>query len=358
MEDKLKQAIQEWLDIEIEENIKFNEKYPPNPPNKVCYVAHIKGLQIENSFSPKVGEINLLFSTEYEEVYIWTHDEDENSSLLVKTSLSVKELPFWKNIVNVIWLAKQFADAFERISIDQYRYYWIYYFDAKKSFDEQLFYNLSQLEKSTLKCGEYIKATYIGNLAPVIELLIRDDKAYTSLMMLCSSFQQHSICLICELSKYPYYDHLSQEPEIWEHAEIIPKMEVAIVQACRSVESILGEPPNETNRNAVLKHKEKWRQKVGINPEDIFEKANISYWDFYRQLFFSLRNPSAHSYGNINYKLKKEQTVQAQCFAAIIVRDYIDKQMLGLGEAQKKLNFNVELLKRVSENMSTKITKK
>lgn len=62
------------------------------------------------------------------------------------------------------------------------------------------------------------------------------------MMMLSNSFIQHYICLICELSSYPYHDHLAEEPEIWEHAAIIPNMEVAVVQACRSV--LNGAKPN------------------------------------------------------------------------------------------------------------------
>ena len=163
--------------------------------------------------------------------------------------------------------------------------------------------------------------------------------------------------MICELSSYPYHDHLAEEPEIWEHAAIIPNMEVAVVQACRSVEGILGEPPNSQKQGAVMKHKKRWEELTGINPDSIFEKANMSYWDFYYKLFFELRNPSAHSYGNINYKLEKAKTVQAQCFAAIIVRDYFNKHVLELKEDKKKLNFNLSLLDRVSDVMSTKITK-
>ena len=58
-----------------------------------------------------------------------------------------------------------------------------------------------------------------------------------------------------------------------------------------------------------------------------------------------------------NSELEKAKTVQAQCFAAIIVRDYFNKHVLELKEAQKKLNFNLSLLDRVSDVMSTKITK-
>lgn len=70
-----------------------------------------------------------------------------------------------------------------------------------------------------------------------------------------------------------------------------------------------------------------------------------------------MRNPSAHSYGNIHYELEKSKTVQAQCFASIVARDYFNKHVLNLDEAQKKLRFNLDLLNRVNEDMSTKLTK-
>lgn len=254
-------------------------------------------------------------------------------------------------------MAIQHAKAFEGISPEMLEYRWVYYFDQNKKLFEQVFYNTDQFDQIHLKSGRVIKATDIAILAPEIDLMLRDDKAYTSLMMLCNSFLQHYICLICELSKHPYHDHLSEEPEIWEHASIIPNMEAAIVQACRSVEGILGEPPNSTKQTAVLKHKEKWKLLTGIDPDSTFEKAEMSYWDFYYKLFFDLRNPSAHSYGNIHFELEKAKTVQAQCFAAFIVNAYFQKNILELNEAQSKLNFNMDLLARVSENMSTELTK-
>lgn len=357
MGDELRKSIEDWFDYQIEKQIKLEKKYPPNPPNDVCNNAYLKGVLIENSFNPKVGEINELFETECEKLFVWTHGKDENSSIIIDVDLTVKDKPFWKNIGSIIWMAMQYARAFEGISSNWFDYKWIYYFNTDKNLSEQVFNNLDPFDEIYLKSGNIIKATEIGNLAPEIELMLRDDKAYTAMMMLCSSFLQHYVCLICELSSNPYHDHLSEEPEIWEHASIIPNMEVAIVQACRSVEGILGEPPNSKKQTAVLKHKEKWMNLTGINPDSIFEKAKMSYWDFYYKLFFDLRNPSAHSYGNINYKLEKSKTVQAQCFAAIVVRDYFHKNTLDLDKAQRKLNFNFDLLDRVSEDMSTKRTK-
>jgi len=75
--------------------------------------------------------------------------------------------------------------------------------------------------------------------------------------------------------------------------------------------------------------------------------------DFYYELFFTLRNPSAHSYGNIHYDLERKRAVEAQCFSAIGLNAYIQKNLIDKDTAIKKLNFNIDLLERVSENMST-----
>lgn len=95
---------------------------------------------------------------------------------------------------------------------------------------------------------------------------------------------------------------------------------------------------------------------TGIDPEATYEKANKPYFDFYYELFFQLRNPSAHSYGNIHYDLEKSKAVQAQCFAAIIIRGYIDNHVLLIEQAQTQLCFNTELLSRVKEEYSTEHT--
>lgn len=356
MED-LRQAISEWLDYQAEKQAELDRRYSPNPPHDTCKTVFMKGLMIENSFGPQVGELNPLFETEYEKLFVWTHDKNAYSAITIDVNLEVKNISFWKNIGNIIWMAWQYSKAFEGISTDQFEYKWIYDFDPQKVLSEQVFNNLAQFDDVFLKSGTIIKVTDIADLAPEIELMLRDDKAYTALMMLCNSFLQHYICLICELSSHPYHDHLSQEPQIWEHAWLIPNMEAAIVQACRSVEGILGEPPNSKKQAAVLKHKEKWIALTGINPDEIYRKANTTYLDFYYKLFFELRNPSAHSYGNIHFELEKSKAVEAQCFAAILVRDYFHKHMLELEDAQMKLNFNMDLFARVSDDMSTKSTK-
>ena len=215
----------------------------------------------------------------------------------------------------------------------------------------------SPFDKMDLKNGVIIKATRIEAMAPLIELLLRDDLCYTALNQMLSSFQLHYCCLICELGLSPIMKHPSHEPELWEHSYFISKMEASIIQACRCVESILGEPPNRAKKSSLLRHKERWKEFLEINPDDIFDKAETTYLDFYYKLFFDLRNPSAHSYGNIHFDLERKKTIEAQCFAALILRAYITKHEKSHEEASKLLHFNQEFLAKVSEDMSTKMTK-
>lgn len=348
--------LKEWFKEQIKKEKLLEEKYPDNVPNDVCKHAFIYGFSIENSFKPKVGEFNHFFSTKFEDIYIWTYEKNQNSALVSSVDVTVKEIPFWKTASRLIQLSLFFVEAFESIG-DPIDYKWMYYFDFDKStIDNTVFYGLSEIESHFMAQGRNLKATQISELAPIIELLERDDVAYNAISLIVSAFSSHQICLICELSKAPWHDHLAEEPEIWNQADMLQNLEIAIVQSCRAVESILGEPPSQKKESKVIRHKQKWIDTIGINPDEIFEKANKSYLEFYYELFFNLRNPSAHSYGNIHYDLERKRAVEAQCFAAIILREYINKNLLDNESAISKLNFNEELLLRVSDEMSTRMT--
>ena len=99
MENELRKAIEKWVEYQIEQNKELEKKYPPNPPNDVCKTAYMKGLLIENSFEPEVGEMNELFEVEHEKVFVWTHEKDRNSSIIIKVDPEVKDMPFWKSLL-------------------------------------------------------------------------------------------------------------------------------------------------------------------------------------------------------------------------------------------------------------------
>ena len=349
--------VKEYIRHMDEERNELLKKYPPNPPNEVCNHAFLTGICIENSFNPSVNDFIPFFETDYEKIYLWTYKKNQYSGLISKVTPSIKEQPFWKNIGYILQLAFAFYKSFEYSNIEQ-DYKWIYYFDpVSTSIDECVFYNLGNLEQFSISHGQIVKATDISSIANIIELLIRDDKAFTALSLLNSSFNMSYCCLICELSKNPWHNHLTDEPEIWEQADILPKIESATVQACRCVESILGEPPKRDKQSRVFNFKMKFKNLLGINADDLFIKSGKTYLDFYYDLFFKLRNPSAHSYGDIHFNLERTKVVEAQCFAFEILYGYFEKNMDTQEDAMFKLKFNNNLLDRVHPNMSTSRTK-
>lgn len=343
---------------ELERQQEIREKYPSDVPNGVCNHAFIKGISIENSFGPKVGEYNFFCQIGKESIFLWTYKKDTNSALVSHVDSSLKDDEFWKTAGNLLWLANTYYHAYEEASTEFIPdYKWMYYFDPSTStVDNTVFYELSKLERNFMSNGTILKATDIADYAPLIDLLCRDDKAFTALSLVCTSFCTHRCCLICEMSEHPWHDHIAEEPKKWEQANMLPSLEVAIVQSCRAVEAIIGEPPNRNKEGKVVKHKQHWIDTVGIDPDSQFTKAGMSFLDFYYELFFELRNPSAHSYGNIHFELKRKRTVEAQCFAAIIIRDYIAMHMLDHDAAIERLKFNKSLLDRVSSKMSTSET--
>lgn len=344
------------LNDQERKQIEYEKRFPKDVPNEASSHAFLYGLSIENSFRPKVGEYNHFFSTNYESIFVWTYKKHTNSALVSVVDSSIKEAPFWKTAGRLLQLAYSYVEAFES-AYEPIDYKWMYYFNFETSdIDEIEFLGLEEFESRFLSNGRQIKVTDVANMASLIELFDRDDRAYNAVSLVKSAFDVHWCCLICELSSHPFHDHLSQEPKQWNQADILQNIELSIVQSCRAVECILGQPPNRQNQSSVLRHKERWFELIGIDPDGLFEKAGESYLDFYYRLFVNLRNPSAHSYGNTNYALQRIMAVRAQCFAAIVLRGYINNNMVDNAVALKKLHFNLDFLSRVSDSMSTRET--
>lgn len=219
MDDKLEEKLQNYIEKLLDE-IKMNDEkrvleYPADTPNKKGHHAFLKGINIENSFHPKVGDYNLLFESEYERIYIWTHTENHHSALISDIKPMVKEKDFWKTLGNIINLSLSYQTAFEYVHFEKsVEYKMIYYFLPSKSIQDLEFQNLSDFERSSLFNGSVIKATDIAAISQLIELMYRDDQLYTALSLLYSSFQIHHCCLICELGLSPVVKHKTHEPEL------------------------------------------------------------------------------------------------------------------------------------------------
>ena len=358
MEDELKGLLEDMLKVRRAQKEEELRMYPPDIPNESGHHAFIKGISLENSFGPLVGEYNLLFETQFERIYIWTHTKNKNSSLISDIDTSVKEKEFWKTVGSLINLSSAYYEAFEGVDFDsKLEYKLIYNFAHSDPFEDIVFADVSSTDLLFIFDGRHRKATEIADLAPMIELMNRDDRCFTAVSLLLSSFQIHYCCLICELGLSQYKMHESHEPEIWEQADSITSMESGIIQACRCAESILGEPPNRKKQSRILAHKMKWNDLVGLQPDALYERAEMSYWEFYLKMFDELRNPSAHSYGNVHFDLKRKHAIDVQCFAALIMRGYVNKNKVEFKIAVDRLNFNRALLDRVQMDHSTPLTK-
>ena len=364
MANELRETIAQYVKELTEQKEEILKKYPFDIPNKVCNKAIITGLFIENSFNPHVGECIDFFKVENEKAFVWTQKENEYSVLLIEVDEKVKDKKCWITLASIIELSRYLATSFERKMSDNiFDYSWIYYFDPKINIENTTFYGMqiggpTPLQLIRFSSGIILKATDIAEMAHIIELLCRDEKAYTAAANLKSSFSLNYCCLICESGSIAYHDHLAEELNLWEHVAVIPEMEMAIVQACRTAEAILGEPPRRDKQTKIFGFKEKWKSLLGFEADTIYEKVGKSYFDFYYDLFFNLRNPSAHSYGDVHFNLLKKNTVEAQCFAAKILFEYINTHAIDNLGARERLLFNNELLSRVSEEMTTKITNK
>lgn len=113
MDDELQKSIKDWITYQNERQTELEKKLPSDPPNDVCKDALVKGILIENSFNPQIGELNKLFETEYEKLFVWTHDKNENSSIVINVASAVKNIPFWKNICSILWCLSYNWDKLE-----------------------------------------------------------------------------------------------------------------------------------------------------------------------------------------------------------------------------------------------------
>jgi hypothetical protein len=349
-ERKLAEGLRELDDMYRNRQAYLDEYFPTDIPNNVCNHAFIQGIKFENSFKPKVHDFVPLMKCGDEELFLWTHTKDSFTALVSRVSKNVKDKNFWKNIRTVIQLAYSYSRDFENTMDMEYK--WCYYFDSNKSISEQEIYDCGDFDRNSLLNGTILKLTDLYFISPIIELLLRDDKAYTAMSNFYASMKTHYCCLICELDRYPYKMHSSHEPEFWEQANVISDYEAAIVQACRCVEALIGKPTKKENRNRLLEHKQKWINHIGINPDDKFTKGETTYMDFYYKLF-DLRNAAAHSYGTIPFELERKQAVDAQCFASLLLDGYVAKNVLSEEIVIGKLSINQKLIEKVDETMST-----
>jgi len=347
-DDQLSKVIQQLSEVMTERQELLLKRYPPDVPNDVCRHATVSGILVENSPGFKVGELTPLMELPLEKIYVWTNRRNKDSSILSEVNTSVKNMGFWINAGHVFKLVHAYESWFEHI-IESYNYHWIYYFDPNLPVNDCEFLDEDHTLNGTFS-GSIKKATFFQRVAPLIDLMVSDEKFFTATSLMVQSMEFHHCCFWCEFQKGGYVMHPSHEPFYWEQASVLPLMESAIVQACRCVEGILGKP----GRNRV-RMEQRWRDTLGIDPNETFFKTGTTFLEYYYRLF-DLRNDSAHSYGSVVFQTSRQKTIEAQCFAWIILDSYLTRHAKPIEEACNAIGLNLELMQRVNPDMSTPIT--
>jgi len=322
----------ELQDLIVDEEDKHRKKYPGNPPNENCHTAIISGLQFSNEIGLAHHDLRHYFSIENETAFLWLHTKNELLALVVDVEPVVKSQTVWRNLASIIELTVSISSFFEHtIDCD---YDWIYSFDPQQ--DIRVLKFLIPRNYHFIS-GTQFKASFFAKNASIIELLVRDECFYVMAMNLLISFFNHSFCLHCAFRKKGYQDHPNHEIPLWQIARAIPNMEVAIVQATKVVEAALGKPGKRDVPSKYQRVIDRWNKAVIIEPNGYYNLANMSNIDYYYQMF-DIRGDAAHSLGNISYQKSRQQTIETQCFAWIILNGYFKKHSISNAAARKAIN--------------------
>lgn len=320
------------------------ERYPADVPNDVCRHAIVSGLLIENSPGFKRGDLIPLMRLPLETIYVWTGRTHAPSSIVSEVALSVKTEGLWRNAGHLFKMAQAYASFFE-VFCPSYDYHWIYRFDPTLPLDRCEFLSASENLPDDRFVGNIEPVTFFRDMAPVIDLLVSDEKFYTAASQFLQSVEFHWCCFACELQQDGHRMHPSEEPRYWEQASVLARMDSAIVQACRSAEGILGHPGKDRGRVC-----NRWERALGTDPTQPFFKTGDTLIDFYYSLF-NLRNGSAHSYGAVEFQTSRRQTIEAQCFALLVLDAYAAKHSRSIEEACEALGVNKQLMDRVEPDV-------
>lgn len=331
--------------------------YPPNPPNRSCGHAIVGGILFYNTAGLKRGDYERLFEFGHEIAYVWTHTRHEYSALVTEVDRRAREEGVWKTLGCCLRIAMAFRSNLEYPQpAEEFSYCWAYYFDPEKSLEEQKLMNPDSASVSGAGvAGEVNPLRFLEEIAPILELLGRDERYFVASQHLLASVDSHYFCLTCALQREGYKMHPNHEPDIWEVVETIPRMEVAIVQATRAVEAILGKPGKKEDPKKLARAIERWKASLDLDPNETFELAGKTYIDYYYDLF-GTRGNAAHSLGKLPYYVSRQLTIEAQCFAWLVLWRYFQSHSLDQREAAEALRLNRTLWASEPENFFTKLT--
>lgn len=325
----------------------YQKLNPTDAPNDVLKHAIVDGIKLPADEVLAKGEYFPLLKIGEEQFYIWVYKEDTEAFLIVEVNPKVKDSKVWKTAVSILEIAFTMMHELE-VSFDL-EYNWIYRFNFNQSpenfhflFNQDYFFKPSSIKR----------VPDFQKILPLIELLSSDNKFYVACQNIIQAKANHEFCQICALTPEHVQMHKHHEPELWEQTSWIPKMETAIVQATRTVESLIGKPGKKLDRT-----RQRWYKSLNLDPDSQFKIAEKSYIDFYYDLF-QIRGVAAHSLGKLSFDISRSMTIQAQSFAWVILVNYYKKLSKSEQVCISELQLNLKLIDKFPKNISTMCTKK
>ena len=305
-----------------------------DPPDELFNKALLSGIIFSNTIDLKDGNYFPFFEINKEKAFLWKPKKVNYNVLIIEICPHVKDEKFWRTLATILEFAISYDSLFEIMT--ECNYNWLKNFHPKIRQQDLQFLEFNDYSAKFSGLGKETK--FVKNLSPFIELLHRDELFYSMWMNLYSSFNSHHFCLHCAYELNGYQMHPNHELPIWQRAQAIPAMEIAIVQSTRAVEAILGKPGRKEQR--VLN---RWQSAITIDPNDVFYIANMNYLDYYK-LLFDIRGDAAHSLGALSFDVRRNMTIEAQCFAFEIMSNYYQKNRLCTAKAVTILNLNYQLI--------------
>jgi len=338
------------------EDVARGKMFPPNPPNHFCRHAVLGGILFYNTAGLKRGDYKKLFEFGLETAYVWTHTRHAPSALVVEVDERVREEKVWKTLGSCLRIAMAFHSNLEHTQpAENFAYNWVYHFDSEEPLEVQTLLDSDPVSRYPVGTSGSLKPLrFLEEIAHMLELLERDERYFVASQHLIASVDSHDFCLVCALRREGYKMHPNHEPEIWEVVETSPKMEVDIVQATKAFEAILGKPGKRGQPKNVAKAVQRWKGLLSLDPNETFELVGKSYLDYYDM--FGSRGNAAHSLGKLPYDMSRRLTIEAQCFAWLILWHYMERHSLAPQAAAEALRLDRAIYASEPHDTFTELT--
>lgn len=326
-------------------------------PNKDTNTGILSGLLIDNSFGPFAKDFTKLMELPMEEIFVWTPEKDTYSKLISIINPSIHNLSYWKNFGILFKYAMALTSNFEDL-IDL-EYEWITDFDASKFKEDLLYPELEKYKsdnftfnyelKKIYNDGRIINLSYFLENKRLLSELYFNDKFFFAVQHIVSAVSTHWYCHTCELLPPEKRKHANHDFE--KHYEVfaLPRLEIAIIQATKAVEGLLGQPGSNKEKRLA-----RWKEVLDIDPEERFLDTDKSYFNFHKYLVNEIRNKVAHNIKNKPFKTNRKSTIQAQIYAWKLVNDYYRKIIKFNSNERIVMNSKFDLL--IKPNLGTKLT--